>query len=401
MRLEKIKEDKDEYLTKYVFLMIKHIKKYLHIPQNRTVFHINYKNGIHRYLYENMIISVEIDFKDDNQYIDFNNKNRKFNINILNVITMLKSYPQSCKDVSFKEITKTKFDKHFYINEFLDWIDSPCVITANVDLPYYKILKFLQEYKKTTFASRNYIFYSKKDQDYTFTFNLYAKNLKNNSVYKLYVPEVYIENEVQFPTKLKDILIETISGSCSIYEMQKCKKEFLNYIQENCSELNTKNLYAMQLVKQAIQPVEEDVAWMCHRVFSGDCEFTNIWLDDYLNCSKNPYFFLTDKSNARETTRVAILDMQEAKYVNTNIYKQGIVKFKHWELSKDFLTRLSEFLRSPYVNQDSENENIETNWQKLIYEYNYNIAQGYYGNTNIGLPLNLPVPDYSKINLHI
>ena len=106
--------------------------------------------------------------------------------------------------------------------------------------------------------------------------------------------------------------------------------------------------------------------------------------------------------------------MQNPNYHKKGIYKQGLIKFKSWELDEKYIKELIEFFKSPINETDKEYYNynakkyVKTNWQRLIYEYNYNTAC--YGIDENGciiplydepeiepLPLDLPMPDYTKL----
>ena len=99
------------------------------------------------------------------------------------------------------------------------------------------------------------------------------------------------------PERSRDILVEDLSGKSSEYQKNKCKKEFMTFMKETCQKLKTVNFYALEFVKQCIQPIEKDRGWAVNKPFGGDFEFTNIWIDDYLAYDKKPYFVITEGDN--------------------------------------------------------------------------------------------------------
>lgn len=105
------------------------------------------------------------------------------------------------------------------------------------------------------------------------------------------------------------------------------------------------------------------------------------------------------------------MNFKSATYHVKGIYKQGLCKWKGWKLDENYVYELMEFLKAPILDNEFRNKNykkyVKTNWQHLIYEYNYNTAgweeQGnnipsmeYYHGIEI-LPLNLPIPDFTKL----
>ena len=413
MKLEKIRQNKDKYLTKYVFKQIELIKEELKIPSNARIYYLGYSHYFNYFLYKNkVIISV---FDCDRNIYDCVLETLK--LTDLYVITLLNEYPKTCSDIIFETVKQG--EKAYTSEDFLNWIDMPSMINVEIDLPYYKIIKFLQQYKKTAFRTKDYLFYSKKDDEYCFTLNIYAKDLKNNAELKLFIPANYIWmldmawiNAI--PSNLRDITAAALSGKLSKNKIRQCKRAFLEFANECCEELETKNFYALELVKQTIQPVEYDYGWFVHRIFSGKDKFSNIWVYDLAFKNEEPYFIITDNPLSMRTSKAAVIDIKSPKYHKKGIYKQGLIKFKSWELDEKYIKELIEFFKSPINEADKEYYNynakkyVKTNWQKLIYEYNHNTA-GYDIDENgcttplfdkpdiEALPLDLSIPDYTKL----
>ncbi len=413
MKLEKIRQNKDKYLTKYVFKQIELIKSELKLPLNARIYYLCYSNWFNYFLYKNkVIISI---FDCDRNIYDCNLESLK--LTDLYVITLLNEYPKTCSDIIFETVKQG--EKAYIPEDFLNWIDMPSEINVEVDLPYYKVIKFLQKYNHKTFRTKDYLFYSKKDNEFCYTLNWYAKDLKNNAELKLYIPDKFVEQTTGEwknipPQNLRDFIAVDLSGKLSKNKIRQCKKAFLEFANEYCEELETKNFYALELVKQTIQPVENDYGWAVHRIFAGNNKFVNIWVSDFMLKDEEPYFIITDTDLSRETTSAVTINMKNAKYHKKGIYKQGLIKFKSWELGEKYIKELIEFFKSPINEADKEYYNynakkyVKTNWQRLIYEYNYNTA-GYgidengcttplYDEPDIEpLPLNLPMPDYIKL----
>ena len=99
--------------------------------------------------------------------------------------------------------------------EFLTWLDSPSRTTAEVSVTYRQAIKFLQNYKKDSFHDDRYLFYVKRDKDYTFTYFIYAYDLKTNEELKIYVDDY---RNTKFPEKLNEIYIKDLSGKLSNYQ---------------------------------------------------------------------------------------------------------------------------------------------------------------------------------------
>ena len=199
--------------------------------------------------------------------------------------------------------------------------------------------------------------------------------------------------------------MDDFSKNLSDYQKRKFKTSLLKFIQEENKFFNINNFYVIYLIKQIIQPVEFDTGWMALRIFRSCSEFSNIWVDDFLSYGNKPYFLIANSSNVYDITKIAIIDFKEPKYVTKDIYKQNLIKFLHWELSKDYLKKLVEFLKQPYNGWDSLSikNGVKTNWQKLIFKYNFNTVLACdLENKNAILdyeilPLDLPIPDYTKL----
>ena len=423
-KLEKIRKYKDKYLTKYVFKQIELIKEILNISKNLRIYYLDYSRGFAHFLFKNKIIislwSCELDEHKD-CIVD------SMKITDLYVITLLKEYPKTNEDIIFETIKHGK--NQYTIDDFLDWIDSPSAINVDVDLPYYKIIKFLQGYNKATFKTDNYLFYSKKDDEYCYTLNLYAKDLKNNAELKLYIPDKITELDngewaLVPPQNLRDFMVLDLSNKLSQNKIRQCKKEFLKFANEYCNVLGTKNFYGLELVKQTIQPVQHECGWPVARVFSNDDKNLNIWVSDFMLKDEKPYFMITDNSQSWKKRKIAVIDMETPTYHKTRIknignqkiYKQGIVKSKNWELDAEYIKELIDFLKSPCSEVKGKQYNkefaeiyskyVKTNWQHLIFEYNHNTAEWGWDENGFNLPpdktkgqipFDLPIPDYTKL----
>jgi len=328
---------------------------------------------------------------------------------------LLKEHPKNNDDIIFHIVKRDKLE--YSRLEFLNWIETPSTINVEIDLPYYKVIKFLQNYNSKTFKTDNFLFYSKKDDEFCYTLNFYAKDLKNNIELKLYVPDKVAEQEngewkTIPPQKVYDILIDDLGNNISNYQKLKCKKEFLKLANQYCNELDTKNFFALELVKQTIQPVEYDSGWAVCRVFAGKNKFNNIWISDFMLKDEEPYFMITDSKVTWGAGKIACIDIKTPTYhkarIKGNIYKQGIVKFKNWKLDKEYIKELMEFLNSPAVIKEYYTnffkKHVTTNWQHLIFMYNHNTAE--WGWDDEILPpdeakgqisFDLPIPNYMEL----
>lgn len=384
----------------------------MNVPKNLRIYFLCYSREFNYFLYKNKVIISSWNCERD-EHKDFIVDTMR--ITDLFVITMLKEYPKSDNDIIFETIIQG--ENSYTIEHFLNWIDMPSTINVDVDMPYYKIIEFLQSYNLKAFKTDNFIFYSKKDDEFCYTLNFYAKDIKNNIELKLYVPYKSAEQEngewkTIPPQKVYDILIDDLGNNISNYQKLKYKKEFLKFANGYCNKLDTKNFFALELVKQTIQPVEYDSGWAVCRVFAGKNKFNNIWISDFMLKDEQPYFMITDNSLSWNTAKIACIDIKTATYhkarIKGNIYKQGIVKFKNWKLDKEHIKELVEFLKSPAeINEyctDFFKKYVTTNWQQLIFMYNHNTAE--WGWDDEILPtdeikgqiaFDTPIPNYMKL----
>lgn len=385
-KLEKIKKDKDEYLTKYVFAMIKFIKKTFNIPQNERIFYLDYRRKKYIFLYKYQLIYA--DYTED--------KNKKLSgIKISHIIYMLKFPCHTLED--FIVVAKDNIDENKAADEFLNWIDSPCSISQEIDEPYYKIIEYLQNYKKTTLKYKNYLFYVKKDNDFSYSLNFYMKDIKNNVDVKIYIPNgnwAYSYTNFDPPDEYRQIVIDD-NEKLSDYKKTKYKKVLLEFLNLNNEFFNVPNYHVLELLKQTIVPVEYELWWgICHMFDTKVKPYSCIFADDFVSPDKEPYFVITDGFYWDEITKAAVLEFKHAKYATGGLYKQGFVKFKHWELSKEFLKDLTEYLNAkPDENDIRLEDEPKTNWQHMISLYNHNT--GHYFGTE--LPPDLPMPDYTVL----
>lgn len=393
MNLKKIKNCKDEYCTELMLKMTDLIKRKCKISLSKRVFIFDGWNGREYFLCGNKVYIADCKLK-------ILNDDKKISLESLYTVTIenesVVNFETVIPDDTIQDGTKQLYTEE----DFTAWYNSPCETNEFVDISYSKAINFLQNYKKTTFKTDRYIFYIKRDNDLTWAFFIYAKDLKTGADLKIYTSGYYTEE--QFPNNSREVFIEDLSNKLSKYQLSQCKKEFINYCSEYCNKLGTKNFYALEFVKQCIQPVEQDHGWFVINVFSGgDFEFENIWIDDFLGYDKNPYFLISDKY--KNITKIAALDFLSPNYKSTKPYKSGTFKRNHWDIDKQTIERLMSFLKEPFNHNKSDlykhfgltykDEDIKTNWQFLIAIYNGNTGNGH----NKILPLDIPIPDYTKI----
>ena len=378
-KIERIKQTKDTMYVEQALKRIDEIKAMLDIPNSETVYTLDVWNGWDYFLYKDKVIV-------SNLY----GTERKNAEQSLYIITRLCDFPETSKDIEIKTI---KEGEHKYLKEdFLLWLSEPCEITESVDLSYGEVIKFLQNYQITQFKTGRYLFYAKRDNDFSWSYNIYARDLKLNLDLKIYV-EMNCTLKTVYPEKIRDIYIDDLSGKLSKYQIYQCKKAFWEFIHQECKELNTNNFYALELVKQTIQPVEQDWGQFIRGVFTKDeTGFAEIFVDDFPFENK-PYFVL---SNARiNDTKKAVISFLEPNYITRGIYKNAHVKRKFWKLSDSEIKKLAGFLNMLYRPQNNEKDTkYGTNWQYLISEYNHNTGEV----CEIPLPNDLVMPDYTKLN---
>lgn len=410
-RLKTIKETKNTYknFAEYISKTIDLLKRTVEI--NGTVYFLGQKRGYNYFLNNGTVYVIDLDYQIDN-----NSKiiTETTTIKALYAVKLLAEYPEKVSDIEFKTIIKN--EEKYTAENFLNWVTSPCDITTEINYPFCKVIEFLNGYTKESFQTKRYIFYSKRDDDYSWIMNFYAYDKKTHAEMKLYVDDCWDENRNKYmpPKDLSDITLEVLSGSVSPYQKRECKLEFLKLGYSFCeNKISDCNYWLMELVKLTIQPVEKDCGWAIHRIFSrNDIPFDNIWVDDFPEKNEEPYFFITDNAYSWKTTKVAVLNFKSATYHSAGFYQQGRIKFPKWELDKNYLKKLVDFLKSPAVLSETERKYygdwVKTNWQKLIFEYNHNTAG--WDNKNLppekdpdrladveALPFDLPIPDYTKI----
>ncbi len=412
MKLKTIKEKLgDTHYTKYVFQALNLIQDKCNLNKTSTVFFLGYFYFGQIFLYDNILYVANISM---DSAIDPDVSTMK--LTELYRIKLLKDYPVNQEDINCEAII-TNRKNLFTPEKFLFWIDEPCDINYEIDKPYYEIIKFLNNYTKETFRTERYLFYSKKDNDYNFINNIYAYDLKNQAEMKLYAIEKDPNNDGNYipPQELKDIAIDDLSGKLSIYQQRQCKKAFLKLANQKNSYFDTKNYWVMELVKLAVQPVLILREWSLHRCFCKPKLFGHIWVYDFPEADEEPSFMIIDDY----FTKVAVLSFFTPVNQNKNIYKRYMAKAKSWQLNKDEVQNLIEFLNAPCsgvcsgrkYEKDFE-KYAKTNWQKLIFEYNHNTAGWGWGDTGFdippekdtnresdvqALPFDLPIPDYTKL----
>ena len=409
MRLKKIKQLEDKYLTKYIIQEKTILRKLLNLDASIEIFYLGYFYSKDFFLYKDKILISDWTIQHNK-----NNKDDEKTIKITECysITLLKEYPQNISDIDFKVIL-IPINNFFTTNNFLEWIDRPSNITEEIDLPFYKIIKFLQNYKPSIFKTKNYLFYSKEDKDFSRTFNIYAQNLKTKKEIKLYFPDKLISTKnITPPQSTRDIVADPLTIGISDYEILKCKKEYLEYSKQYFKELETTNHCVLKLLKQVLQPVEENYEICAHRVFTEfnkdnkQKTFTNLWVLGFSKKDEKPSFFLTDEPLFKNVSKIAVINFKTPTYHLKTIFKNGLAKYKRWILDKEYIKKLIEFLNSP-ANLSKHpccnySKYVKTNWQKLILEYNLNTVGWTKDGSNSFsdlelLPFDLSMPDYLKL----
>ena len=406
----KSKNGNPEY-TQFLAKEIALIKKQCNINEAETVYFLCHHKWKQIFLINGIIYVANVTCELD--------KNRHRVISSMNLVELYKiklynKYPKTLKDISFEVVILKDPRFTFQPDEFFDWIDMPSEINEAVDLPYYKVIKFLNNYSKDIFRTERYQFYSKWDGDGNFITNIYAYDLKNQAEMKLYIPtkSAKIDGKWEFlsPETAKDVVIDDLSGQLSNYAKLQCKNEFLQLANEINPQYGIKNYWLMELVKLTIQPIDELHEWSIHRVFTGKY-FNNIWVYDHPDIGEEPYFMLISEG----FTKVAVINFKSPTYHIKGIYKQGNTKAKGWELTSKEIKELMYFLNSPSDRADEYGSGqlheaykkyVKTNWQQLIFEYNHNTAGWGWGDEGFEvppsgkpnkieqLPFDLPIPIY-------
>ena len=399
MRLKDRLKYKDKYCTKFIIAQINAVKKYFNIPNSKRVYALGWWCDRDYFLCDNKVYAVYFDHTDNDPY--------KQEINSAYIITLKNEDVCNFEIIKpddttskFEEIRGIKIDrtrKVLTTEHIKLWLDSPCCVNEFVNVSHKKAIDFLQNYKKDTFNQGRYLFYAKRDDDFTWTYFIYAYDLLTKTELKIYVDD-YIQTE--FPERLSEIYVKDLSGKLSDYQKLQCKKAFFEYCREECSELKAPNFYALEFVKQCIQPIEKDRGWAVDRPFLCNSEFDNIWIDDVLRYDEKPYFLVCN-NNQRTITKIAVLDFYKPEYKSTEPYINAFMKRNHWDMDKATLERLVKFLQEPwnttkydFCNEEYKNK-IKTNWQRLISLYNDNTAE--YQEHYEKLPLDLPMPDYTRL----
>jgi len=426
MRLKDRLKYKDEYCTALELKKVELLKEHYNLSKNARVFILHSWCGREYFLYRNKIFVANFDI-DETFELETTEKHLKKAVKHLIIRTLytvtLKNdvvedfaieipddtTPKTTMAWNCIEVDCTK--KLYTKEDFVTWYNSPCCVNEFVNVPYGKVVEFLNKYNTKYFNSGRYLYYVKRDNDYTWHYFIYAYDLLTKAELKIYA-DSYIYTK--FPEKLSEIYVKDLSGKLSGYQKLQCKKDFFEYCGKECKELKAPNFYALELLKQCIQPIEKDRGWGVNKPFAGTFEFQNIWIDDYLSYDKKPYFVMTEGDNEWLSTRACAIDFFKPEYKSTEPYIAGVYKRNHWNMDKDTLSKLVEFLKSPYdykkywyyklaekendtekmedIQKRLENSEIKTNWQLLISEYNTNNGDSY-GE----LPLDLPMPDYMKL----
>lgn len=388
----------DIYCTKFVLTQINAIKKYFGINKTKRVYSLGGWDTRDYFLCDNKIYVIDFDYLNNDAYKPIIKSAYVITLKDKNTFDFDTIIPDdtTSKYREFRGIKINKTKKIYTIEDFKEWYNSPCCVNEAVNVSYQKAIEFLQNYKKTSFRSDRYLFYVKRDSDLTWLYFIYAYDLKNKVELKIYV-DSYIFTEI--PEKLSDIYVKDFSGKLSDYQKLQCKKEFFEYCRQECKELNALNFYALEFVKQCIQPIEKDRGWCVIRPFLCGSEFDNIWIDDVLRYDEKPYFLVCN-NDQWHITKIAVLDFYKPEYKSTEPYINGYKKCNHWNIDKETLSRLVKFLKEPwdYYRTGFCEEYIKekrTNWQRLVELYNENTAE--YNDNYEKLPPDLPMPDYTKL----
>ncbi len=375
-RLDRIKNCKDTTYIEQALSWIEQIRAVIGVGKDNIIYTLDGWNKWNYFLYDNKIIVADIIYPEG-----IKEKTSIYSI------TLLCDALQSKKDVKL-EILKEGTEK-YSLDEFFLWLSEPCQITEMVDVTYSDVISFLRNYKIDTFKTDRYCFYVKRDKDYSQSFNIYAKDLKLNIDLKIYV-EMGLPLTTVFPEKTKDIIIDDLSGKLSKYQINQCRNDFMTFIQQECTELKVNNFFALELVKQSIQPVEQDWGLFVSIIFSKkETGIAEIFIDDFPVFDGKPYFILAD--SYQNITKIAVIDFLKPEYKTTGIYKNRHNKYNFWQLDKTEIEMLINFLAAPY--RDDKNNKIYTNWQYLIHRYNNNTGE-IHGEV---LQADVQMPDYSKL----
>ena len=416
MRFKDRLKYKDKYCTELVIKQIETVKKYFGISNSKRVYALDRWCRREYFLCDNKVFVICFNYKGDvYPYIPIIESAYVITLedeNVINFETIVPDDTTPKRTMHWQCIEVDCTNKLYTKEDFLTWLDSPCRITEKVNVTYRQVIKFFHNYKKDTFNQGRYLFYVKRDKDYIWTYFLYAYDLKTKAELKVYVDDY---RNTDLPENLNEIYVKDLSGKLSDYQILQCKKAFFEYCRQDCLQLKAPNFYALELLKQCIQPIEIDKGWCIRRPFAGTFEFQNIWIDDFLIFDKKPYFVLTEGDNEWLSTRACAIDFFKPEYKSKEPYINGYYKSNFWELDKETITRLVEFLKAPYdyknewcykrAEKENNMENLldiekrmkacgyKTNWQKLIDEYNAN----HYGRQENELSMDLPIPDYTKL----
>ena len=386
---------KDKYCTEFVAKQIASVKNFFGIPKSKRVFALdNWCDRYDFFLCGDNVYAVYFEYKDkDVPIVDYAYKITLKGGN-LSEFEIIKPDDTTPKSMTLGNLKIDKTRKIFSEEEFLLWYESPVQVNEFVNVSHKKAIAFLQNYGRITFKTDRYLFYVKRDNDLTWLYFIYAYDLRTKTEVKIYVDD-YIDTK--FPEKLNEIYVKDLSGKLSDYQRLQCKKEFFRYCKQECKELNAPNFYALEFVKQCIQPIEKDRGWWITKPLC-NFDYAEIWIDDYLMYDEKPYFLL----RKNDKTQIAVLDFFKPEYKSKEPYVQGYTKRLHWELDRTLLEKFTEFLNAKFDYRNSEwykrfggdfsCYKDHTNWQMIIEEYNRNNGSSY-----SELPLDLPIPDYTKL----
>lgn len=371
-KVERIKNYKNTLYVEQAQKWIEQIRMLLNIPQKEIIYTLDSYGHWNYFLCGNKVIITDINYP--------NGIKESSSVYLL---TLLTNNPNSAEDIKFETIRENP-DNKYKVNTFLALLNEPCMITEMIDLTYSEVIQFLRKYNQSTFKTDRYLFYVKPDKDYSLSYNIYAKDLKLDVELKIYV-KMGLPMTTVFPKSKREIFVDDLSHSLSNYQIAQCKQAFWEFIHQNCQELQNNNFFALELIKQTIQPVEQDFGWFVNKVFDKkDTGFVNVYIDDFLTFDKKSYFFIT-KNDENKIRKFAVFNFLKAEYKTTGIFKNCHNKGNTWKLNKTELTQLVTFLK-----QQSKNKNC-TNWQYLVSIYNDNTGE-MHGEM---LPNNIKIPDYT------
>lgn len=365
--IKKISQQKE-----FTYNLIQKIKKILKLENTTIVGYLGKSIGEFQYFIQQEKLYVT----------NLKHESNEFDFDYLAEIELAKN------DIKINEI----LNEQNIVLEFeivANWLNSPNWIVENIDDNNIDVIKLYIQKQNKPFKIGHYEFYTKYNDESYFGNVIYGKNLKNNKEAKLYINFCFEDKHIP-PQKLSDIAIFDLDNQLNSNQKVNFKKAFLEFCK------NEKEYYCLDMLDKINRSIITCCGIGVHRIFAGSdkFKFTNIWIDDFVSKNDEPYFFLTDNSLFWKTTKIAMFNIKTPKYKTKGLYKQGEIKYKFWNLKKEYVEKLIEFFNKPYEKEIIIDKKVKNNWQKLIVEYNYNTAEP------LGLkklPLNLEIPNYMEI----